>query len=80
MSVLGMLGEAERRAALLGGKSPAMLRAQMRGTVEARNESESLEAHSRALEKDLDAREIALAVASRVVAFPPERPTESCTG
>ena len=55
--------EEERRAALLGNKSQAVLRAQMRSIIEARNESEMLEVLTRSLEKDLDERESALNVA-----------------
>jgi len=54
--------EEERRAALLGNKSQAVLRAQMRSVMEARNESESIMVLTRSLEKDLDERESALNV------------------
>lgn len=55
--------EEERRAVLLGNKSQAVLRAQMRSIIEARNESEMLEVLTRSLEKDLDERESALNLA-----------------
>ena len=56
------MGIRRARAGLVELAGGAVLRAQMRSVMEARNESESIMVLTRSLEKDLDERESALNV------------------